>query len=81
MAHLNLGLALAAQGRRDEALEVQLGVLRIDDDGTKDPRTHAVTQISAGMNAGKLLLEMGRAEEAYGVLQEAEREVQGACFC
>ncbi len=75
MAHLNLGLALHSLGRPEEALSVQRGILSIGDDGTKDPRTHAVAQVSARLNAGKLLLELGRPQEAASTLQEAERKV------
>ena len=72
---MNLGLALHSLGRPEEALSVQRGILSIGDDGTKDPRTHAVAQVSARLNAGKLLLELGRPQEAASTLQEAERKV------
>ena len=72
MAHLNLGLSYAALGNPSKAVQILEAIEVIDDDGLKDPKTHLTTQVTALFNAGKLLLEMGRASEAVAMLRKAE---------
>jgi tetratricopeptide (TPR) repeat protein len=72
VAHLNLALSYAELNRKDEALNILLNIPKISDDGTKDPRSHLTTQVSALFNAGRILLDMGRPVKALRVLQEAE---------
>ncbi len=61
-AHYNLGVALAAADRTDEALAEYLTAIRIRDD---DPAPHR--------NAGLLLARMGRYAEALPHLEKAVR--------
>ncbi len=58
-------------GQKRAALEILEAVEVIDDDGLKDPKTHATTQVSALFHTGKLMLEVGRASEAVDALQKA----------
>ncbi len=76
MAHLNLGLSLSSLGRQSDALSVHRRAALIEDDGTKDPRTHAAARSSAKINCGRILLDMGRADDAMSVLKEAEEEMK-----
>ena len=73
MAHLNLGLSYASLGNPSKAIQILEAIEVIDDDGLKDPKTHLTTQVTALFNAGKLLLEMGRASEAVTRLRKAEK--------
>ena len=72
VAHWNLGLSYAALGNPSKAVQILEAIEVIDDDGLKDPKTHLTTQVTALFNAGKLLLEMGRASEAVAMLRKAE---------
>jgi len=73
LAHLNLGLSYASLGNPSKAIQILEAIEVIDDDGLKDPKTHLTTQVTALFNAGKLLLEMGRASEAVTRLRKAEK--------
>ena len=73
MAHLNLGLSYASLGNPSKAIQILEAIEVIDDDGLKDPKTHLTTQVTALFNAGKILLEMGRATEAVIMLRKAEK--------
>ena len=73
VAHLNLGLSYASLGNPSKAIQILEAIEVIDDDGLKDPKTHLTTQVTALFNAGKLLLEMGRASEAVTRLRKAEK--------
>lgn len=72
MAHLNLGLTYASLGSKEKAVKILEAIEHIEDDGLKDPKTHFTTQVTALFNAGKLLLELGRASEAVTLLRKAE---------
>ncbi len=74
VAHLNLGLVLTSLNRRQEALAIYEHLLKIDDDGLKDPKTHANTQRSARTNMGRLLIELDRPVDAIEVLSRARKE-------
>ena len=74
VAHLNLGLTYSTLGLKRQAIDVLMGVSSIDDDGLKDPKTHRNTQVSAAVNAGRILIELGRSEEAVKVLKKARIE-------
>ncbi len=52
----------------------------IDDDGLKDPKTHLQTQVTALHQAGKLLLELGRASEAVTLLRKAEARAKAVNY-
>ena len=80
MAHLNFGLTLNALGAKEKALEVLKQIESIDDDGLKDPKTHLRTQVTALLNAGKLLVELGRASEAVTLLRKAEKRGQAVNY-
>lgn len=64
MAHLNLGLVISSLGRKSESLRIFSGILAIEDDGLKDPKTHLQTQISARVNMARIQLDMGRNKDA-----------------
>ena len=76
LAHLNYGLTLNALGAKEKAVKVLKHIESIDDDGLKDPKTHLRTQVTALLNAGKLLVELGRASEAVTLLRKAEKRGQ-----
>ena len=80
LAHLNFGLTLNALGAKEKALKVLKNVESIDDDGLKDPKTHLRTQVTALLNAGKLLVELGRASEAVTLLRKAEKRGQAVNY-
>ena len=80
VAHLNFGLTLNALGAKEKALNILKNVESIDDDGLKDPKTHLRTQVTALLNAGKLLVELGRASEAVTLLRKAEKRGQAVNY-
>lgn len=72
-AYLNLGVTYSDLGLKQEAIKIlQLGS-ELDDNGLKDPKTHANARISAMFHLGKLLLEEGKVESAITVLRRAEK--------
>ena len=76
VAHLNLAMCFNSMNLKEKGLEILRNISTISDDGLKDPKVHLTTQVSALFNAGKILLELQRPNEAAGVLQEAVTKVK-----
>ena len=64
VAHLNLGLVYSSLGHKSESFQIFSGILSIEDDGLKDPKTHLQTQISARINMARIQLDRGQNQEA-----------------
>lgn len=60
---MNLGIAMYDIGLKSEALSILLNVEKLQDDGTKDPKSHFITQVGSLFNAGKFCLETGRTQQ------------------
>lgn len=60
MAHLNLGIVKTKMGLNDEAEKIFRRCADIDTSGSKDPKVHENTKISALYNLGRLLVEQER---------------------
>jgi len=65
---MNLGIALYEDGMSSEALDILLKVEKLQIDGTKDPKTHLVTQVGSLFNAGKICVETGRIQQVKSLL-------------
>ena len=75
-----MGLTYASLGSKSKAVKILLGIESIDDDGLKDPKTHLTTQVTALYNAGKFLLELGKAAEAVTLLRRAESRAKAVNY-
>lgn len=74
VAQLNLGVALSSLGNKERSLQILTNLLSVKDPDTKDPKLHLQTKVTAMLNIGKILLEMGHSKEAIDVLKKAEVE-------
>ena len=68
VACLNLGLATAELGSRDEAISILGRCSQLDDNGLKDPRANANARQSAVFQQARLRLEGGNAAGAVALL-------------
>lgn len=75
MAYVNLGNALIAAGRCQEAVAVLRQCSRLDATGLKDRREHEAARVSALLQLGALYSEQGRLRRALAAYREAAHVV------
>lgn len=65
VAYLNIGIVLSKQGKNDDALKFYRRCADLDTSGSKDPKLHLSTKISALFNMGRLLTEQNRLKVSF----------------
>lgn len=71
MAYVNLGAALIAAGRCQEAVSVLKQGSRLDGTGLRDRREHETARVSALLQLGALYSDQGRLQRALAAYREA----------
>lgn len=71
VAYVNLGAALVAAGRCQEAVSILRQGSRLDGTGLKDRRTHETAKVSALLQLGALYSDQGRLQRALAAYREA----------
>lgn len=71
VAYVNLGAALVAAGRCQEAVSILRQGSRLDGSGLKDRRTHETAKVSALLQLGALYSDQGRLQRALAAYREA----------
>lgn len=71
MAYVNLGTALIAAGRCQEAVSVLRQGSRLDGTGLRDRREHETARVSALLQLGALYSDQGRLQRALAAYREA----------
>jgi len=71
VAYVNLGTALIASGRCEEAIAILRQASKLDGTGVKDRREHENAKVSALLQLGALYSDQGRLHNALAVYREA----------
>lgn len=71
VAYVNLGTALIASGRCEEAITILRQASKLDGTGVKDRREHENAKVSALLQLGALYSDQGRLHNALAVYREA----------
>lgn len=71
VAYVNLGTALIASGRCEEAIAILRQASKLDGTGVKDRREHENAKMSALLQLGALYSDQGRLHNALAVYREA----------
>lgn len=71
VAYVNLGTALIAAGRCQEAVTILQQGSRLDGTGLRDRREHETARVSALLQLGALYSDQGRLDRALAIYREA----------
>lgn len=71
VAYVNMGTALIAAGRCEEAAAILRKASQLDGVGVKDRREHENAKVSALLQLGALYSDQGRLQKALSVYREA----------